>query len=806
MRKLLKYTFYISLLLGVILAGVGATVGMYYYNRYTRDLPQIDRISDYHPKAVTTFYAADGTIISEVFDERRYPVKSLDEVPKVIQNAFLAAEDANFYNHPGVDFVSVLRAIYINMRKGTIKQGASTITQQVVKALLLDRAKKYERKVKEAILSYRIEKALTKREIFTIYLNEIFLGNTAYGVKAAAKVHFHKELEQVNLAEAAFLASLPKEPTSLIQPANRKRAIERQQYVLDQMLKNRMISESERQAALKTDLVFYPSETLRKPGTEYYVDHAMTVLAEKLSAIDRRLTPRNPGGFQVYTSLDLDTQKMAIAALQRGLREVDKRRGWRGPLSVSLDPQAAARVPSLVDTQAVADRGVLPGQLYSAVVKEIRRDGGAVVQVGNFTGVIELKKATWAQRLIDRHDRVVGVDLTRYLKPGQIVEVSLDPEKEKESVAFDQQRAVSFVLDQTPELEGALYLQNVLSGEVKAIVGGYDYRRSEFNRATQGTRQPGSSFKPFVYLAALDTLHYTPSSIVPDSPISLVAGNGKLWTPGNFDGKFLGPITVRTALQKSRNVVSVYLANKMGLDAVIDAARKLGITTPIGRDMSISLGTSEVKLSELVGAYSVFAAGGLLTDPIVVRQVKDRDGKVVYDQRPNAKMVISEETAFIMAHMMKGVVERGTATILKKLERPVAGKTGTTNEEMDAWFVGFTPEWAGGIWVGFDVKRQIGHKETGGKVAAPIFLYFMQEFLKDTPPLDFVIPDGVVPVTVNVNSGRPTSDDDPGAFVEYFKSGTETSLDQVNEQGGDSGLEGGGDPDVPQDYLSNDEF
>ena len=395
---------------------------------------------------------------------------------------------------------------------------------------------------------------------------------------------------------------------------------------------------------------------------------------------------------------------------------------------------------------------------------------------------------------MDREERATSGKPESRISVNDVIEVSLDEEaKEKLVTKKDGSTELRLVLDQTPDVEGAMAVQNALTGEVKALIGGYDYQRSVFNRATQGKLQPGSAFKPFIYLAAVEHLHYTPSTIVPDSPISMVAGDGKLWAPQNYDHKFIGPITLRTALQRSRNVVSVYLLQKLGVQRGIQSARKLGITTPIPPNMSIALGTPEVKLVELVNAYGAFAAEGWLADQIFIKSIRDRDGKIIYEKRTNQKKVIEDTDAFIMANMMKGVVERGTAQRVKELGIPVAGKTGTTNDQMDAWFVGYTPEWVAGTWVGFDVKRTLGRFETGGKAAAPAFVYFMKEWLKDAPPLDFNIPDGVIPVTVNINSGRLTSPDAPDAFVEYFKSGTEprTTASEI---------------EIPQDYLTNDEF
>ncbi len=810
-----------SLIIGLIVTATGLVGGLYFYFRLTRDLPRMEKISDYVPKAVSSIYAEDGTLIGEIYEEKRYPVP-FSEIPPLLKNAFLAAEDANFYRHPGIDFISILRAVWVNLRKKSNVQGASTITQQVVKSLLLTKEKTYERKIKEAILSYRIEQALTKDEIFSIYLNEIYLGSNAYGVQAASRTHFHKDLKDLNLAEIAFLAGLPPKPSAYSKKEHREEALGRQHYVLDQMLKNQMISPEEAKEAREFTLTLYPANNQKIFHAPYYVSHVISLLGE-LEATRKENFLTNPGGYQVYTTADLRANTLAQAAVRRGLLEVDKRRGWKGPLTeysikkvaALLGPEATGgeRANSILKaywTECQAEKEVgrcpkreeelIPGRIYRALVTGIK--GNKIeVMVGDFRQELDLKNVTWAKKLLDKNDRSTWIDIPNALRVGHVIEVSLENVSAGAPESPSGETRQKFILDQTPELEGAFVLSNVDTGAVTAIIGGYDYQRSEFNRATQGLRQPGSAFKPFIYLAAVEQLHYTPVTIVPDSPISLVAGNGEMWTPGNFDHKFLGPITLRTALERSRNVVSVYLLNQMGVDRGIESARKFGITTPIGRDLSISLGTPEVKLLELVRAYSVFPAKGWLSESLVITEIKDRSGKTIFKQGPKQKKVISDEDAFIMTNMMKGVVDRGTATILKALGRPIGGKTGTTNEQMDAWFVGFSPEWSAGAWVGFDVKRTIGRLETGGKAAAPIFLYFMQEFLKDKIVLDFDIPDGVIPVPINRMSGTLADPSEPDAFFEYFKSGTEPT-EYVPTYTGEAPQE----QNSGNDYLSHDEF
>lgn len=765
-RRILRTLVFFILTLGLF-GGIAATLtGFYFYFRLTRDLPKIERLNDYNPKAVSSIYSEDGTLLAEVFDQYRYPVK-IEEIPLRVRQAFLAAEDSGFYQHPGIDLLGILRAAFVNFRSKAAKQGASTITQQVVKSLLLSKEKTLERKLKEAILSYRLEKNLSKDDIFSIYLNEIFLGNHAYGVKAAAKMHFHKSLEQLTIAQAAFIAALPQRPSELINPKNRRTAINRQRYVLGQMLRHNFITQAEYEAALRETIKVEPFNLDTRYHAPYYVLHAQVVAEEVLREINRKFSLKRPGGFRIVTAADVRANEIAQRAVKSGVEAIDKRRGWRGP----LDP-ARPRRPGEGKLVPQRDASALyPGEIYRAEILGKTGPTSVSVKVGEFRGEFDLKDSPWANRLLQKDDKVIGVEPIKLLLPRLLVDVSLHPTVTAPVV--DPGSKVKFRLDQWPEVEAAFVASNVLTGEVKAIVGGYDHRESVFNRATQGELQPGSAFKPFIYAAAVDHLNYTPSTLVPDSPISLIAGNGKVWSPQNFDHKFLGPITLRVALQRSRNVVSVALLNRLGVDRGIQMAKNLGISTPIARNMSISLGTPEVKLIEMTRAYGAFAAAGWLADQIVVKEIYDRHGQKIYEKRPNQKKVLSDETAFIMAHMMKGVVERGTATSVKVLNRPVGGKTGTTNNHMDAWFIGFTPEWVAGVWTGFDVKRPMGKLETGGKAAAPIFIDFMKEFLKDEPALDFDIPDSVIPVSVDVNTGRPVAPGSPGAFIEYFKVGTE---------------------------------
>ncbi len=808
--RIIKFFAKTFCLLGLVLGLIGTGVGYYAYKRISKDLPQIEKIGDYAPKSVTSIYSSDGTLIAETYEERRYPVE-LKDIPLLVRNAFLAAEDSNFYSHPGIDIISIFRAIWVNLRHKSTRQGASTITQQIVKSLVLTREKTFTRKVKEAILSYRLEKYLSKDEILTIYLNEVYLGETSYGVKAAAKVFFHKSLEDLTIAEAAFIAAMPQKPSELSRPEKRQEAFHRQRYVIDQMLKNNMISSIDAAAAKEQKLIFYPPDEQTIFHAPYFAGYVIKNMNQVFAKIDPKITALNPGGFTITTSVDLNATALAEKAVYRGLREVDKRQGLRFP----KEPLTEEKVKDILARQIESlgpdfeKEGPPKGRVLKARVVKVGPEPGVVhIALGNFEGQIDTKKAGWAKKMV-RDEQTFFGDPSKYIKAGQLIEFTVveeDPaaekpagEKEKAGKSAPEPappavKPLQLQLDQTPELESAFVVTNTQTGAIVAMIGGYDYQRSQFNRTTLARRQPGSSFKPFVYLTAIEALNYTPSTLVPDSPISLVAGDGKLWTPGNFDGKFLGPITMRVALQRSRNVVSVYLIQRLGMDRVIETAQRLGLSTPIPRNLSISLGSAEVEMLELVRAYGAFATEGWLADPLFITSVRDRYGNLIYEGNPKQRRVIAEDDAFIMAHMMKGVIDRGTATVLKKLNRPIAGKTGTTNDQMDAWFLGYTPEYVAGVWVGFDRLKPIGKDETGGKAAAPIYLYFMQDFLQGVPPTDFDPTDGVYPVPINVNTGRTVSEGDEGAFIEYFKIGSEPHQSTADEV------------EAPKDYLSSDEF
>ena len=785
---MIRKIFLTILVAGLGLACVASFFAVWGYYYLVRDLPKLSRIEDYKPPAVTRVLASDGSLMAEFYSERRYPVK-LAEVPELIRKAFLAAEDASFYSHHGIDPVSIFRAAIKNMQSGNAKQGASTITQQVVKNLLLTSEKSLVRKSKEAILSYRLERRFSKDEIFEIYLNQIFFGNNAYGIKAAARIYYHKELPEITLAEAAMLAGLPKGPSTYSPINNFKKARERQAQILSQMVKANFITSEQRADALKQQIQVYRASQQNVFASPYYVGEIRRVFAERWKNIDL-----DSDGLEITTAVDPVADDLAQAALRQGLREVDKRRGWRGPKGKTTEGEYAASFGNLVLQENVP---------VTAFVRSVQ-GGIAKVKVGSQDYQVDLNEAGWAKKFLEKDDATHFASPADIVRAGDLIEVALRRPMSSSAQKDKDKTPLKVMLDQSPEIEGAMVLIDPRSGAVRAMAGGYDYSQSVFNRVTQSLRQPGSTFKPILYLAAVDKYNYTPSTIMMDQARTFRVGD-TFWTPANFDEKFLGPITLRTALEKSRNLVSADIVSRIGVDAAIHYARLLGITSPLGRNLSLSLGSSEVTPLELTRAYSVFASKGVLFDSVFVEKIKDRFGNVIYDNdvegASRARQVISENSAFVMANMMRGVVDHGTGYRIKELGRPVAGKTGTSNDQMDTWFIGYTPTWVCGVWAGFDQKKQIGPKETGGVVAAPIWLYFMRDFLERSkaasldgfereakseadklgieyvPPtvmeqLDFSVPEGVEPFWINKGTGAKLSQGSPGSFLEYYIKGT----------------------------------
>lgn len=791
MFKKLIYGFSILLLIAMLGGSLVAVWGYFYI---TRDLPRLDRVEDYQPPAVSQVFDRNGALIGEFFDpdNRRYPV-SIDKIPPHVRNAFVAAEDATFYSHPGIDVVSIFRAAVKNLQSGSARQGGSTITQQVVKNLLLSSQKKLTRKLKEAILSYRIEQRLTKEEILQIYLNQIFFGNRSYGIQAAAQAYFHKDVEDLSIAEGAILAGLPKAPSRYSPLSNREEAVRRQHYVLAQMVESGFITEQEARAAREEELQFHRVRLNTIFGAPYFVTEVRRQFREQFP----QLTP-DTGGYRIETTVDRDVSEIAQAALNRGIEVVDRRKGWRGPIDTIENADVSAFLTKYTSPplEAWSAHGKHP-----ALIVDVKGESAAILLPDGSNGRLSLSDSSWATRLFVTDEEIEKIHLSQHLKVGDVVTVSLVSETSGVSKA-------TFKIDQIPEIQGALVLLEPSTGEVRSLIGGYDFQQNQYNRVTQSFRQPGSAFKPVVYLAAIDQFGYSGSTIVDDEPRTFKVGD-QYWNPGNFDDSFLGPITLRTALAKSRNLVSADIISRIGVEWAIHYAKKLGIESSLGTNLSLSLGSSEVTLLEMARAYGVFANRGVLMPTVFISRVLDRDGQVIYAatdrQLEEAKRVISEESAFLMANLMKGVVERGSGWRIRELGRPSAGKTGTSNDLMDAWYIGYTPNWVCGIWVGFDLKRTLGEKQTGGTVSSPIWLSFMKEFLsreekrqyeqlemvrkREAEELgieyiapdpiqaeDFTPPPGVIGRWVDVNTGEIVPTKTQNSLFEYFQRGNEPEL------------------------------
>jgi penicillin-binding protein 1A len=734
-----------NLVLFVIIALVvsASAVLAFIYWEITSNLPPIERLAQYRPPVATQVLADDGTVVGEFYVEKRYLVP-IEQIPLMVRNAFIAAEDDAFYRHRGIDPVSILRALVNNIVAGGKVQGGSTITQQVVKSLLLSPQKSYERKLKEMLLALRLEQQLSKDEILYLYLNHIYLGSGAYGVAAAAQEYFGKNVHDLTVAEAALLAGLPQAP-SLYSPFKHwPRAKARQRYVLDRMAEVRFITRSEADAAAKEPLAL-ASRKGSYIAAPYYVEHVRRMLDEKYGE-----TALYALGLRVHTALNLNLQAAAEAALRAGLKELTAREHYDGAVRHLTPAEAESFLRS--QREAMAGHAIERARTYEGLVTPGR--GGVVrVQVGPFRGVLQTAAATGGR--------------AESYRTGDVVRVRL-------ADAAGTDGTYQFVRDQEPTVQGAFIALDPSNGAVKAVVGGYDFEGSQFNRAVQGARQPGSAFKPLVYAAALDR-NFTPASIIVDEPISFQDHNA-VWMPHNYEEKYFGPTTLRDALTFSRNVVTVKVATRIGIKYLVNYVRKLGIRSPLAPNLSLALGSSEVTLLDLAAAYGVFANQGQRVEPRFITRITDSQGNVITENVPQTEQVISPETAYLITSMMQSVIDHGTGRKAKELGRPAAGKTGTTNDMNDAWFIGFTPQLLAGVWIGFDEKRTLGKGETGGHVAAPIWEKFMERALENEPIMDFPVPSGVSFVLINPHTGQRVPPGSGGGFLECFHRGTEPTV------------------------------
>lgn len=744
----------------VVLVGGSGTAALWYI---TQDLPSLDSVQDYQPSVVSRVYSDDREVIGQFYVERRI-LTPLADMPQSLIQAVVAVEDARFFEHPGLDVIGILRAVWTNLRRGGKVEGASTITQQLARSLFLSPERTYLRKFKELVLAYKMELILGKEQILEMYLNQIYFGHGAYGVGAAAQTFFGKDLPELSLAESALLAGLPKSPNNYSPYKNRERATRRQEHVLGRMEEAGFITEADRQEAAAQPLVF------RAPGSEqiapYFVEHVRQHLMAQYGE-----TMVYKGGLEVFTTLNVDMQKAAEQAVRNGLRELDKRQGWRGP----IETQAPAILPAAAVPASA--KPLQEGDLMQGVVAKVARDH-VLVQVGSTLGRLSFDDMAWARRRLRGRDPTKDVTVLPtvkgLVKPGDVIEVAV------KKVDRD---TVHLQLEQTPTVEGGLIALDPRTGAIRALVGGYDFARSEYNRAITARRQPGSAFKPIIYATALTT-GLTPATMVLDAPVVYEQEEEeKIWKPENYEKRFFGPVSLREALIHSRNAATVRLLEKVGVRHVIDLAKTIGIASPLNYDLSLALGSSSLSLVEITSAYGVFANQGLRLDPYAIATVQDAGGRVLEQTLFGPRQVMSKETAYLITNMLEDVIQRGTGQPAKSIDRPIAGKTGTTNDYTDAWFIGYTPNLVVGVWVGFDDLGTLGETESGAHAALPIWIQFMNEVLPSVPVLPFEIPEDVLFVRVDPDTGLLASDEEDQATVEIFAKGTEptqAALPRIN--------------------------
>jgi penicillin-binding protein 1A len=741
----------LTLIFAAIAIVLGISAGGYL--AISMGLPSIQEIKQYNPSAGTKIYADDDVLIGELKADKGIFVP-LSSIPQNMINAVIAVEDSRFWKHKGIDYVAIARAIFKDIIHVGLREGGSTITQQLTKVMFLTPEKTLQRKIREAALAIKIEKNLDKKEILQLYLNKVYFGHGAYGVEMASRTYFGKSIRDITLPEAALIAGLIRAP-SIYSPFNDlNRAKERQQVVLDRMVEEGFIKESEKEKALRQPL-YLSSMRRGMEANNYFIEYVRKYLEDKYG-----VEKVYKGNLRVYTTLDRKAQQLAARAVQEGIRELDKRRGWRGPLDhrKDIDIEKEMKTKELKTSVVINPGEISPGLVLKVSPKE------AFIKTRGVVGRLSIEDARWASKVIDPKKGTASFlknfTLTQILTPGDIVKVSIKSIRRGD---------VQLSLEQEPNVEGALVSLEQDTGFIRALIGGYDFVKSDFNRALYARRQPGSAFKPIIYAAALDH-GFTPSSIIVDEPVIYPGGERGNWKPENYDHKFYGPTTLTEALTYSRNVVTVKLVDAIGINNLLDFARNLGIQGDMPRDLTIALGSVSVSPIELASCYSVFANNGMKVTPIAVKYIEDSKGQILESNDPESEEVISPQTAFLITSMMEDVVKYGTGWKARELGRPVAAKTGTTNEYRDAWFVGYTPELVTAVWVGFDDMRSLGPQETGARAASPIWTQFMKDYLTGNPE-DFPVPDGVVSEVIDPVTGLLARDG--AGITAYFKAGTE---------------------------------
>jgi penicillin-binding protein 1A len=806
--KLIAAVFTVALIFLALIA--------FLFKIYSQDLPDYEQLKSYTPLITTRLYAADGKLIGEYSKEKRIFVP-INSIPKHLINAFLAAEDSNFYHHSGVDPFAIVRAAVLNIfsfaHGGQIVGGASTITQQVVKSFLLTNEQTVKRKIKEAILAYKMTKSFSKDQILELYLNQIYLGSGAYGVAAAAQVYFNKSIDELTIEETALLATLPKAPSRLDPRKGVEKAKIRRDWVIGRMIAENFITQKEGSEAIEKPIILSIKDDEDSTKADFFADNVKKSLTE-LYGSDNVFE----NGLLVRTTLDSNLQKIAAKALQEGIENYDLKHGWRGAITKFDQEKIKDWQQSLAKVNI--DRPY-KNNWQKAVVLSITKDAAMIGLENADLGSIDLTSLKWARKYINVNS--LGPKITKVsevLSVGDVVLV--------EKIKDDK-----YNLRQIPEVNGAILAMDPHNGKVLAMMGGYIDAPNQFNRAIQAKRQPGSSLKPFAYIAALEN-GMNPATIIIDEPISLNQGPGlPLYQPSNFSHQFYGPTTLRTGLEKSINVTTIRMTDQIGLEKIVDVMKRFGVNEDPPKYYSIVLGSLETTLIKMVTAYSEIDNGGKKITPLMIEKIQDRSGRVIYRGQNQAcefciingnsgysriddskiilpvlndskERIIDSATAYQITSMLEGAVQRGTAGSARSIGKIVAGKTGTTNSSYDSWFIGFSPDLVVGVYIGFDNPRTLGRLETGASVALPVFIDFMKQALKDTPSIPFRVPDSVKFVKIDRLTGSYPTPSTPkeNIFFEAFKlndnldensvidDGLYNDIDQQNYETGDRDIKG----------------
>ncbi len=819
-KKLVRLALFAAVVAGS--AGSAAVTGLFVY--YAKGLPEFDDVKQYRPKLATKVYSVDGRLIGEFYEERRVVVP-YERVPKRLVQAFMSSEDKKFFDHHGIDYVGMGNAVLQKIMHGGKLRGASTLTQQLAKSLLVSSEgftaateRSIKRKVREALLAVRLEEDLNKEEIMWLYMNQVYLGHGAYGVQAASENYFKKNVDELNLAEMALLAGLPQAPSKWSPIVKPTAARARQEYVLKRMAEDGYITDGERveALALSVEKTVKPRDDRFMDTAPYFAEHVRRYLVETYG--NKTLLT---GGLTVWTTLDLEREGHAETALTNGVRETDRRQGFLGPVvdgALMKDPKKIDAALAAIDKAMIPQKGEGPlvegdPVLVLVTAVDAERQWATVRAGSRHKGLLPLAGMRWARKLNPQQNwefhkvnsvkevvKVGDIVLAQpwFTKKAFLVESMGANESASKLPDEDDISSKSpiFTLDQSPRVQGSLISMNPATGYVEAMIGGYSFEESEFNRAFQSCRQPGSAFKPIVYSAAIVREDYTPGTMILDTPITLRDDEiGKSWKPQNFDGDFKGEVTCREALMNSMNMPALHTMLKVGTKNVVDWAKHLGIQTPLKEELGTALGSSCVTPWELTSVYTMFARNGLRPEPVFIKRIVDRDGKVLeqhaspndpwqtHEQKFSAlyrfleekpQRLMQPDDAYLIHWLLTQVATRGTAARAASLHHPVAGKTGTTNDSFDTWFAGYTPTLVTTVWVGYDTyEYPLSVGEQGGKTSLPIWLEFMGKSLEGKEERDWNEPAGICNARVDGRTGHRVFEDGPGTFVAPFKCGKE---------------------------------